>query len=359
MQTRPQCYILPQVVLVELAREGDDDVRDTAVRTLSASAAMRTRRAALTEVVQLLNVSSAELNKLTPSTGERKSVYDVRNGGDLNLPGVLKRSEGGEPDPADVAVNEAFDNADRTHDFYRDVLARNSIDGEGMELISSVHFGHEFDNAFWNGLQMVYGDCSGRVLAKGSLTRDLSVVAHEITHGVVQHTAGLRYRKQSGALNESWADVFGSIVKQHTAGETAEQADWLVGEGILGTALHGTALRSMKEPGTAFDRDRQPAHMRDYVDLPDDDDPANDHGGVHINSGIPNKAFYLVATRLGGRSWEKAGPIWYDALTTQLGPDSDFGYAARATIISAAKLYGEGNEEEKVVRSAWEEVGVL
>jgi Zn-dependent metalloprotease len=353
-----QCYILPQVVLVELAREGDDDVRNSAVRTLATSAAVRTRRAALTEVVRLLGVSSAELNKLTPSTGERKSVYDVQNGGDFNLPGVLKRSEGG-PAVEDVAVNEAYENADRTHDFYRDVLHRDSIDGDGMELISSVHFGKNFDNAFWNGLQMVYGDCSGRILAVGSLTRDLSVVAHEITHGVVQHTAGLQYSKQSGALNESWADVFGSIVKQHTAGETAEQADWLIGEGILGTALRGTALRSMKEPGTAFDRDRQPAHMRDYVDLPDDDDPAHDHGGVHINSGIPNKAFYLAATRLGGHSWEKAGPIWYDALTTQLGPNSDFVYAARATIISAAKLYGEGNEEEKAVRSAWEEVGIL
>lgn len=358
MPTRPRCYILPQVVLIELAREGDADVRATAVRTLTASAAMRTRRAALTEVIQQLNVSSAELNTMTPSTGERKSVYDVRNGGDTDLPGVLKRSEGG-PADSDNAVNEAFDNADLTHDFYRDVLHRDSIDGEGMELISSVHFGTNFDNAFWNGLQMVYGDCSGRVLAKGSLTRDLSVVAHEITHGVVQHTAGLRYSKQSGALNESVADVFGSIVKQHTANETAEAADWLIGEGILGTALHGEALRSMKEPGTAFDRDRQPAHMRDYVDLPDDDDPANDHGGVHINSGIPNKAFYLVATRLGGHSWEKAGPIWYDALTKRLRPNSDFTYAAQATIYSAAELYGEGNEAEKVVRSAWEEVGVL
>jgi Zn-dependent metalloprotease len=359
MMTRTQCcFILPQVVLVELAREGDSDLRDTVTRTLTASTAMRSRRNALTEVVQGMNLCGADLSALAPAPGEKKTVYDDHNGGETDLPGVRKRGEG-DPADSDEAVNEAYENADHTHDFYRDVLGRESLDGQGMELVSSVHFGTDFDNAFWNGLQMVYGDGSGTILKKGSLTKEISVAAHEITHGVVQFTAGLRYSKQSGALNESMADVFGSIVRQRVAGENAAQADWLIGKGVLGTALHGDALRSMKAPGTAFDRDRQPAHMRDYVDLPDDNDPRHDHGGVHINSGIPNKAFYLVATRIGGSSWEKAGPIWYDALCKHLRPTSDFKDAAQATIASAAALYGGGGDAEKIVRGAWEEVGVL
>jgi Zn-dependent metalloprotease len=358
-EAAPRCFILPQVVLSALAeREDDAELRATALRTLLASASLRTQRAAFTQVVQQLEVSAADLSKLTGSTGERKTVYDVDHGGEADLPGALKRSEGEQP-VGDPAVNEAYDNADHTYDFYRDVFQRKSVDGEGLELVSSVHFGTDFDNAFWNGLQMVYGDGSGRVLAKGSLTRDIAVVAHEITHGVVQYTAGLRYSKQSGALNESFADAFGSQVKQYVAKESAADADWLIGEGILGSALHGEALRSMKAPGTAFDLDNQPAHMNDYVDLPDDNDPRHDHGGVHVNSGIPNKAFYLVATELGGNSWDKAGHVWYDALATRLRPNSDFKAAAEATVASAGDLYGKGSAEEKTVSAAWREVGVL
>jgi Zn-dependent metalloprotease len=357
MTTRSWCSILPQVVLVELAEQGNAELRDHAARTLAASAAMRSRRSTLSEIVQRLGVDTANLGAMLATTGENKTVYDADHGGDNGLPGVKKRGEGDQPN-ADTAINEAYDNADLTHDFYRDIFKRDSMDDLGMELVSSVHFGTDFDNAFWNGLQMVYGDGSGRILAKGSLTGDISVVAHELTHGVVQFTAGLRYSKQSGALNESNADVFGSMVKQYAAKETADKADWLIGEGILGSALHGAALRSMKEPGTAFDHDRQPAHMEHYVDLPDDSNPRNDHGGVHVNSGIPNKVFYLVATRLGDFSWEQAGPIWYDALTKRLRPDSTFQDAANATIASASELYGEGKDAEKAVRSAWKEVGV-
>ncbi|KAA9161646.1 M4 family metallopeptidase [Amycolatopsis acidicola] len=344
------CFILPQVVLDRLAEREDPEVRAAALRTIAASAALRTQRTAFTQVVQQLQVNSTALATLTPDSGERKSVYDVAHGEEEDLPGEPERKEGEGP-VADVAVNEAFDNADRTHDFYREIFARESVDAKGMELISSVHFGTAFDNAFWNGLQMVYGDGSGRVLAVGSLTKDLAVVAHEITHGVVQFTAGLRYQDQSGALNEHMADAFGSMCKQYAAGQTADEADWLVGAGVLGSALHGKALRSMKEPGTAYDMDDQPAHMKDY------DHTARDNGGVHINSGIPNKAFYLVATRLGGHSWEVAGKVWYDALTRKLAERSDFKAAAEATVASATELYGD--KEAEVVRACWKEVGVL
>jgi Zn-dependent metalloprotease len=114
----------------------------------------------------------------------------------------------------------------------------------------------------------------------------------------------------------------------------------------------------MKEPGTAYEGDSQPAHMDDYVDLPNDNDPRNDNGGVHINSGIPNRAFYLAAAAIGGNAWEKAGRVWYAALTEGLEPDSDFNAAAGATAEAAGQLFGSGAEHD-AVENAWRQVGVL
>jgi Zn-dependent metalloprotease len=184
-------------------------------------------------------------------------------------------------------------------------------------------------------------------------------MAHELTHGVTQFTAGLRYRAQSGALNESFSDVFGSLVKQRSLGQAADQADWLIGEGILGPQLPGDALRSLKAPGTAFQFDNQPAHMDQYVQLPDDGDPRHDHGGVHINSGIPNHAFFLAATAIGGNAWEIAGSVWYTTLTTRLDENSDFQAAADATARVAGELFGAGGAEQQAVQAAWQQVGIV
>lgn len=351
---RPCCFILPPAVLTRMAEEGDEEDRRVAANTLAASASMRSRRSIVGEVVR--SVGLANVAFLGPPPGENRTVFDMENRGSSFMPGTKKRGEG-DPPSDDDAVNQAYDAADQTYDFYKEVLKRNSVNGEGMDLVSSVHYGRDFDNAFWQGSQMVYGDGSGRFLAKGKLI-EISVVAHEMTHGVTQFTAGLRYSKQSGALNESMSDVFGSLVKQRTLEQTADQADWLIGEGILGPSMKGTALRSMKAPGTAFEGDDQPGHMNGYLDLPDDNDPANDNGGVHSNSGIPNHAFYLVATELGGHAWERAGLIWYDTLTKKLKPTSDFSAAAKATIASAGELFKAGGDEEQAVKSAWEQVGV-
>jgi len=348
------CFILPPFVLARVAQEGAAEDSEAAFKTLATSAGMRTRRGILQGLIK--EVDPSLMGWARPPEGERRSVYDMQHRGASSLPGVKVRGEG-DPESDDVAVNEAYYGADTTYEFYKDVMKRDSIDGRSMELISSVHYGVDFDNAFWQGTQMVYGDGSGRFLAKGSLTRDIAVIAHEMTHGVTQFTAGLVYSKQAGALNESFSDVFGSLVKQHLNKESAKRADWLIGEGILGPSIPGKALRSMKEPGTAFKFDTQPAHMDDYQDLPDDNDPRNDNGGVHINSGIPNKAFYLAAVALGGCSWEKAGPIWYETLTNRLEENSQFVDAAEATIASACDVYGD--EEEKAVRQAWKQVGVL
>lgn len=350
------CFIAPPDLLARLAESDRPEQREAAIRTLAASASVRTQRSLVTLVMRQLDVDVGALAFMAPPAGERRTVYDVQHGGRSALPGRKVRGEG-DPPSGDEAVNEAYDGADKVYDFYKEIFDRDSIDGAGLELVSSVHYGSGFDNAFWNGAQMVYGDGSGHLFVEGGLTKALDVIGHEMTHGVTQYTAGLRYGSQPGALNESMSDVFGSLVKQYSLGQSAEQADWLIGEGTLVPQL-GKALRSMKEPGTAYQGDPQPGHMDDYVELPDDNDPRNDNGGVHINSGIPNRAFYLAATAMGGSAWEKAGRVWYATLTDRLRPDSDFGSAARATVEVARDLFSSGAEQE-AVEKAWRDVGVL
>ena len=354
------CSIAPPDILIQVAERGHTARdRESAARTLAASASLRARRVLVTQMVQQ---NLASVSALVPtSTGERNSVYDVAGGGNWQLPGSLARGQKDGPSGTDPAVDQAWEGADETYRFYSDELGRNSIDGHGLELVSSVHYGTDFDNAFWNGSQMVYGDGSGRIFVIGGLTAAIDVIAHELTHGVTQYTAGLEYSTQPGALNESFSDVFGSIVKQRALGQTVDQADWLIGAGILGTAFtdNKTALRSMKAPGTANDFDRQPADMSHYMELPDDNDPRHDHGGVHLNSGIPNHAFYRVAMALGGHSWERAGRIWFRALTQALKSDSDFHAAAEATVNAAGELFPDSGEESDAVQQAWKEVGVL
>jgi Zn-dependent metalloprotease len=281
-------------------------------------------------------------------------VFDAQNS--ERLPGVRVR---GEDDPAtgDAAADEAFDGLGATFDFFWDAFGRNGIDGHGGALLATVHYGEDYDNAFWNGERMVFGDGDGEVFT--GFTRSLSVIAHELAHGVTEAEGGLEYQGQSGALNESLSDVFGVLAEQHSAGQTVTEATWLVGAGIFTDAVEGKALRSVKDPGTAYDddvlrRDPQPGHMSDYVET------TEDNGGVHINSGIPNRAFYLTAEALGGRAWERAGLVWYRTLTAgSLTPTTDFPAFAQATIDAATTEYGEDSEEVAAVRAGWSGVGVI
>lgn len=349
------CSIAPPDLLGRLAVEGTRKQREAAVRSLATSAAIRSQRAVMGRLNRQLNLNLGQMVGFAVTPERRLTIYDNKTNGRTFLPGVRVR-DWGQPPVADAAVNEAYDGSSATYEFYRDVYQRNSLDGAGLELVSSVHYGVGFDNAFWDGTQMVYGDGSGRIFQLGGLTRSLDVIAHELTHGVTELTAGLIYSKQSGALNESFSDVFGSLVKQYSVKQSAADADWLIGAGILVPTL-GAALRSMMNPGTAYSGDRQPGHMDDYVDLPDDNDPRNDNGGVHINSGIPNRAFALAATTMGGQAWEKVGQVWYTALTTRLRPNSQFEEAALATVDIAGSLFS--STEQDIVHNAWKEVGVL
>jgi Zn-dependent metalloprotease len=272
------------------------------------------------------------------------------------LPGVVVRGEGSQP-TGDTAIDEAYDGLGYTFDFFWEVYQRNSIDDEGMPLNATVHYGQDYNNAFWNGRRMVFGDGDGQLFNR--FTAALDVIGHELAHGVTEDESGLVYMFEPGALNEHLSDVFGSLIKQRVLGHTAEQADWLIGAGLLGADVSGVALRSMKEPGTAFDdpvlgKDPQPGHMDDFVNT------WEDNGGVHINSGIPNRAFHLAATAIGGYAWEKAGRIWYEASRdVRLTPEMRIAQFARLTTDVAGQLYGTGSAEQQAVGDAWAQVGLV
>lgn len=276
-------------------------------------------------------------------------------GNEEELPGKVVRREG-EPVSADVAVDEAYTWSQQVWDLYEQQFGRASYDGDGSTVTVTVHFGQDYDNAFWDGSQLVFGDGDGVIFER--FTKPADVLAHEFSHGVVQYTSGFVYRDQPGALNESVADVFAAMSVQHAAGQTADEATWLIGEGLFLPDIRARALRSMLEPGTAYDdprlgKDPQVGSMADYVDTTDD------NGGVHLNSGIPNRAFALAATGIGGHSWERAGRVWYEALTSdQVGPTTTFAKFAAATVTAATRLY-PGTAVPDQVRAAWVTVGVL
>ncbi|MER6079972.1 M4 family metallopeptidase [Streptomyces sp. NPDC001833] len=341
------CGIVPPHILDHLAQHEDQALSDAALRTLQHDSAARVRRR-----VTAVRTLAAVAAPAAPDTAPHRTIYDAEHRTDL--PGTEVRAEGTEPGQ-DATVNRAYAGLGATFELYLKAYERNSIDGNGLPLNASVHYDVNYDNAFWNGDQMVFGDGDGEIFV--DFTTSVDVIGHELTHGVTQYTANLEYYGQSGALNESVSDVFGSLIKQYSLGQSADQADWLIGEGLLAPGVHGVALRSMKAPGTAYDdtrlgKDPQPATMQHYVRT------SRDNGGVHINSGIPNHAFYLLATALGGNAWERAGQIWYDVLTGgELRSDATFTDFAKLTVAAAKARYQAGEESEAALK-AWSQVGV-
>jgi len=336
--------IIPPYMLEEIAKRGKPHQQDWALRNLASAGFIRGQRFALGFLPSAASVG-----------GKSRTVYNCKHKDGQPPEGTLVRKEG-DPPSKDVAVNEAYDGAGATYDLYYDVYERNSIDDRGMSIVSYVHYDVDYDNAFWDGREMVYGDGDREIFDR--FTKCIDVIGHELTHGMTQYEANLDYSDQPGALNESMSDVFGSLVKQRTLKQTAAKADWLIGAGLLMPNIHGKALRSMKAPGTAYEdpvlgKDPQPATMKDYVKT------TSDNGGVHINSGIPNHAFYLAAIEIGGNAWTKAGKIWYIGLRDRLRSRSNFAEAASATISVAKALYGNRSKEMKAVRNAWKAVGVM
>ena len=273
-----------------------------------------------------------------------------------SLPGEVVRSDG-DPAVGDLAVDEAFDSSGQVLDMFDSQFGRQSIDGRGGTVSITVHYGRDYDNAFWDGTQLVFGDGDAQIFER--FTKPMDVMAHEFTHGVTQFTVGLAYQDQPGALNESISDVFASMAKQRVLGQTAAEADWLIAAGLFMPGIKAKALRSMREPGTAYDdpqigRDLQVGSMADYVQTD------ADSGGVHINSGIPNRAFALAALAIGGYSWEKAGQVWYDTMVNgQLSARASFESFAEATVASARRLFPNEESVAEKIQAAWLEVGLF
>lgn len=358
---RCACFAIPSKLLKKLAAKSSEADHHALHGHIETTARLRSQRNAQTVAPPIPEVFSAPVHQL--ASPYQRTVFDAGTG--ILLPGKPARTEGGKP-VKDAAVNQVYDNTGVTLDFFLKIFGRHSIDNRGTQVSSAVHFGTNFGNAMWTGEQMVYGDGDQNV---GGFTQALDIIAHELTHGVTQHMVpgGLgvvripvkdrefeeqthALKGQSGALNESFSDIFGSMVKQWHAGQDVTRANWLLGEHMLAPE-HGRAIRSLKDPGNrklTWYEDDQFKSMEQYVEGAD----------VHDGSGIPNRAFYLAARKIGGFSWEAAGPIWYAALSS-LSHKASFEDAAHATLQAALARHGMKSKEYKAVRAAWRTVKVL
>jgi bacillolysin len=261
-----------------------------------------------------------------------REVHDAKC--DNDLPGDLQRDEGDRPGSGDPEADAVYDNLGQVFDYYSKTFGRHSYDNAGGDLVASINFcetpGTPLRNAYWNGSQMVFGD---------GYASSLDITAHELTHAVTERTAGLEYKCQSGALNESMSDIFASNVDDN---------DWEIGED-----LPTGALRDMADP--AKGHPPQPANVKDFVVMPNDDNDYNDHGGVHYNSGIPNHAYYLMVKAIGR---DAAEAIVYRALTEELGPTSGFEDFRTASLEVARKLWGVDSPEYRGTDESFAAVGL-
>jgi Zn-dependent metalloprotease len=264
----------------------------------------------------------------TPDARNRL-VYNANNG--TSLPGTLVRSEGQAP-TGNKDVDNAYAYSGDTYDFYSSSFGRDSYDNKGASLKSTTHYRVGYENAFWNGVQMVYGD--GFASAQ-------DVVGHELTHAVTEYSAGLVYEWQSGALNEAFSDIMGESVEWFKKGST----DWL-----MGAALPGGAIRSLKEPNE-YEVLGQPSpkHLSEWYA------GCEDNFGVHVNSTIVGHAYYLLASNIGVAA---SAQIFYRTLTVYLGPNSTMEDARNSAIQAASDLYGSGSSQYNQTVSAFNSVGL-
>jgi len=288
------------------------------------------------------------------AAGPNRAVFDASGRPDLES-GPPVRTEN-QPPVADPMVNAAYDNMGHFHRFFLENFGRTSFDGRGGRMEAVVHYGRDFDNAFWDGQRAVFGDGDGKLFRPFSTSLD--VVAKEFALGLL-YFDGVRlpYEREPGALYQSLAYVLAIQVREFRLRRKTADTDWRIAADVFAPGLEGSALVSFAAPGTAYNNklignDQQPAHMSGYVKT------ASDNGGIHVNCGIPNHAFYRVAEALGGHVWERAGQVWWRAMhDAKLKRPARFADFAAATDRAARKLYGQG-EEVDAVRAAWEAVGV-
>jgi Zn-dependent metalloprotease len=339
------CHIIPEEVLARLANDQRLNANDQLAFRNSAALEpyWRQLRASNMEMTSIagLSIAGAGLTVTTPSV----TVFNCNHG--TVLPGTPVPNPG---NSSDATAKRTYKETKAVALFYKKVFNRNSINNQGMTLQSSIHFGVNYNNAFWNGAQMTYGDGDGNIFV--DFTRSNDVIGHELTHGVTQFSSQFVYANESGGLNESMSDVFGSMFRQWEASQKVNHADWLIGKGIMGPgaiALGYTCLRDLANPAAAHCLAPQPTHFSQY------------HPGMdpHQSSGIPNFAFYKAAMAIGGKSWERTGQIWYRALTGfPPNPNMTMKAFADRTRTLAQLMYPTKPAIKAAVHSAWAAVGL-
>lgn len=339
------CTIIPADVLEKLSKDKQlsTEERKSFADTAQFDANWRKVRALRTKTTasaQGLMASGAAL-----AAAPAVTVFDCKK--TTSLPGSPVTSPG---TASDATAKRAFNETTEVAKFYKAVFGRNSIDNQGMTLQSSIHYGVKYNNAFWTGGQMVYGDGDGQIFV--DFTKSNDVIGHELTHGVTQHSSQFAYSNEAGGLNESMSDVFGSMFRQWRANQTVAQADWLIGKDIMGPAAlqRGlTCLRDMANPAAAHCLAPQPTK---YSQLTPGMDP-------HYTSGPPNLAFCTAAKAAGGKSWEKVGKVWYRALTGYApSPNMKMKTFATRTRRLARTMFPADPSVAQAVDKGWKAVGL-
>lgn len=300
-----------------------------------------------------IDAITGELITRHPQHHRALNRYVYNSGGQQALPGQLLIKEGGSS--ADATASDAYKFAGVTYNFFKAKFGRDSFNGSGAALHSSVHFGYKYVNAYWDGSQMVYGDGDG--VYASAFARDQDVVVHELTHAVTQYEANLVYQGQSGALNEAYSDIMAAAADAYAAGGV-RAATWNLAEAIWTPGKAGDAMRYMNNP-------TKDGQSTDYY--PERYTGKEDNGGVHLNSGIANLAFYLTvaggkhprgktSTVVPALGIDKGAAIYYRALTEYLSSNATFQDARNATAQAATELYGA--DAAAAVHAAWTAVGV-
>lgn len=338
------CFIVPRDVLERLSKDPDlsDELRQAAAHTAKVSTELRKLRDQAGSLTRVTSQAKAPGTKL--ATKPSVKVYNCKH--HQTLPGSLVSKPASS---TDTTASRAFNETTAVAAFYKQVFGRNSIDNTGMTLLSSIHYGTSYNNAMWNGSQMVYGDGDHQLFIDFTAGND--VIGHELTHGVTQHTLQLAYSGDAGGLNESLSDCFGSMFRQWRAGQDVTQADWLIGHDILGPVAKSkgyTCLRNMANPADTHALAPQPTK---YSQITAGMDP-------HYSSGPPNLAFCLACKAVGGKSWEKVGQIWYRAMLAGAKPAMKMPEFAARTRALATELYRSTPAVATAVDNAWKSIGL-
>jgi len=341
------CHIVPREVLLRLAKDKSftEEQRTILTNTAKIDVEQRNVREAATKLTRVAEAMTAAGPITAAAAAPGVTVFTCNH--TTTLPGAQILNPGNSADPT---AKRTFGETTLVAAFYAQVFGRNSVDNHGMTLNSSIHYGTNYNNAFWNGSRMTYGDGDGSIFV--DFTKGDDVICHELTHGVTQHSLQLAYSDEAGGLNESMSDCFGSMFRQWSANQTVNKADWLIGKDIMGpTAIAKgfTCLRDMANPAAKHCLAPQPTK---YSQIKPGMDP-------HQSSGPPNLAFYTACMKHGGKSWDKIGHVWYQSLTGfGATPNMKMKAFANRTRAVATQLNPGNTAVFNAVDAGWKKVGL-